>query len=44
MNSGEKKPYTTPSLKKYGQLKDLTASGSQAGSEGTGTGNKNKKA
>lgn len=35
--------YATPTLKVYGGVIDLTASGTQAGTEGTGTGNIFKK-
>jgi hypothetical protein len=38
-----KKTYKTPSLTKYGQLKDLTTGGSNGGKEGKG-GQINKKA
>jgi hypothetical protein len=39
----EKKHYHQPRLATYGAVKELTASGSNTGMEGSGEGNRNKR-
>jgi hypothetical protein len=40
--TGTRRPYSRPALQAYGSMRELTASGSEAGNEGGGVGNQNR--